>query len=127
MGAPKLKKLIAAALSIAIPAGAAQAIPVSNFLQRADALKAKGMMALMSSDYKALKNEIVGASGALRQEQVAAKAAGRPMAYCPPGGKATLDSNEILSAFHTIPVAKQPQIDVKDALRSLLAHKYPCH
>jgi hypothetical protein len=121
-----VKKLVLAAFLAAVPLGAAGAMPVSIFLQKADALQAKGMMALFSSDYKLLEAEVVRASQQLRDERIAAKAAGRRPAYCPPEGKGGLGSNEILKAFHTIPAEKQPRTDVKDALRALLARKYPC-
>jgi hypothetical protein len=52
------KKLLAAALLAIVPLGAANAMDVATFLGKADALQKKGMMALMSSDYKLLKSEI---------------------------------------------------------------------
>jgi hypothetical protein len=120
-----LKKLILGAFLIAAPLSAASAMPVSEFLTKADALQKKGMMALFSSDYKTLKSQVEAASGALRKERTAAKAAGRPQAYCPPA-KSGLNSNEILASFRSIPPAQRGRTDVKDALRSLLARKYPC-
>lgn len=120
------KKLICAALLAAVPLSAAEAMNVAEFLQKADALQAKGMMALFSSDYKLLKAEITGATDALRKERLAAKAAGRPQAYCPPPANVSLTSNEILAAFRTIPAARRPRVEVKDAMRALLARKYPC-
>ena len=119
------KKLLAAVLMAAAPLGAAQAMDVATFLAKADALQKKGMMALMSRDYKTLKNEIVTHSQALRSERLAAERAGRRPAYCPPA-KSGLNSDEILAAFRSIPAAQRPGIDVKDALRALLARKYPC-
>jgi hypothetical protein len=119
------KKLLAAGLLALLPVGAAQAMDVATFLAKADALQKKGMMALMSSDYKLLKNEIVAQSQVLRQERLAAQRAGRKPAYCPPE-KTGLKSDEILAAFRSIPAAQRPKIDVKDALRALLARKYPC-
>ena len=118
-------KLLAAVFLATIPFGAAQAMDVATFLAKADALQRKGMMALMSSDYKLLKNEIVAQSQVLRSERLAAQQAGRRPAYCPPA-KTGLKSDEILAAFRSIPAAQRPSIDVKDALRALLARKYPC-
>ena len=118
-------KLLAALLLAVVPLGAAQAMDVATFLAKADALKKKGMMALMSSDYKLLKQEIVTHSQALRAERLAAERARRKPAYCPPS-KSGLGSDEILAAFRSIPVAERPRIDIKDALRALLARKYPC-
>ena len=120
-----MKKWMLVALLVALPA-AAQAMDVATFLTKADGLKKKGMMALFSSDLKPLKAEIQNQSEALRQERIAAKAAGRPQAYCPPGDRGSLNSDELLAAFHTIPAAQQPRVEVKDALRALLARKYPC-
>ena len=119
------KKLLAAALLAIIPLGAANAMDVATFLAKADALQKKGMMALMSSDYKLLKREIETQAGLLRAERLAAERARRKGAYCPPP-KQSLTSNEILAAFRTIPVAQRPRIQVKDALRALMARKYPC-
>jgi hypothetical protein len=119
------KKLLAAIVLAFVPVAAARAMDVATFLAKADALQKKGMMALMSSDYKLLKNEIVVQSQLLRAERLAAQAAGRKPAYCPPA-KTGLKSDEILAAFRSIPAAARPRIDVKDALRALLARKYPC-
>jgi hypothetical protein len=118
-------KLLAAVLLATVPLAAAQAMDVATFLAKADALQKKGMMALMSSDYKLLKNEIVAHSQTLRAERLAAERAHRRPAYCPPA-KSGLKSDEILAAFRSIPAAQRPSIDVKDALRALLARKYPC-
>ena len=121
-----MKMKLLAALSLAIvPLGAAQAMDVATFLAKADALQKKGMLALMSSDYKLLKKEIVTQSQTLRAERLAAERARRKPAYCPPA-KSGLNSGEILAAFRSIPAAQRPRTDVKDALRALLARKYPC-
>ena len=121
----KKKKLLAAALLLVLPLGGAQAMDVATFLAKADALQKKGMMALMSSDYKMLKREIETHSKTLRAERLAAQAAKRKPAYCPPE-KSGLNSDEILKAFRSIPAAQRPRIQVKDALRALLARKFPC-
>ncbi|MFL6857695.1 MAG: hypothetical protein ACJ8EB_07270 [Allosphingosinicella sp.] len=121
-----MKKLILAAVLVAAPLAAASAMPVSTFLQKADALEAKGMMALFASDYGLLKKEVTDASGQLRAERLAARAAGRRPAYCPPEQQGSLDSRDLLAAFRAIPPALAARTQVKDALRALLARKYPC-
>jgi hypothetical protein len=121
----KRKTLLAALLLAVVPLSAANAMDVATFLAKADALQKKGMLALMSSDYKLLKNEIVAQSQVLRGERLAAERAHRRTAYCPPA-KSDLKSNEILAAFRTIPAAQRSRIQVRDALRALLARKYPC-
>ncbi len=118
------KKLLAAALLLAVPA-AAQAMDVATFLTTAEALERKGVMALFSSDYKKLKGEVEAAGEQLRVERLAAVKAGRRAAYCPPE-KSGLNSDELLAHFRSIPAQQRPRIQVKDGLRSLLARKYPC-
>jgi hypothetical protein len=118
-------KLIAAALIAAVPLAPAQAMDVAAFLAKADAIQRKGMLALVSSDYKLLKKEIVDQSQALRSERLAARKAGLKPAYCPPA-KSDLTSGEVLAAFRTIPAAQRSRIQVRDALKALLARKYPC-
>jgi small neutral amino acid transporter SnatA (MarC family) len=119
------KKLLGAIVLATLPLAAAQAMDVATFLTKADALEKKGMMALFSSDYKMLKREIETQSQVLRNERLAAERAHRRPAYCPPA-KPGLNSNEILASFRTIPAAQRPRTQVKDALRALLARKYPC-
>jgi len=120
-----MKKLILGALLIALPLSALQAMNVAAFLQKADALEKKGMMALFSSDYRLLKSEVEAASATLRTERLAAERIHRHGAYCPPA-QAGLKSDEILAYFRAIPAAQRPRMDVKVALRGLLARKYPC-
>jgi hypothetical protein len=119
-------KRIAAALLIAIPATAAQAMDVATFLAKADGLQKKGMMALFASDYGVLKAETQADVQALVAEARAAKAAGRAPAFCPQPGKMSLASNEIIAALRAVPAAQRPRTDVKEPLRTLLARKYPC-
>ena len=119
------KKLLAAVILAVAPLGAAHAMDVASFLAKADALQRKGMLALMSSDYKLLKAEIEANALALRNERLAAERARRRAAYCPPA-KQSLNSDEILAAFRSIPAAQRPRTPVKDALRALLVRKYPC-
>ncbi len=118
-------KLLAAALLAIVPIGAAQAMDVATFLVKADALEKKGMLALMSSDYKLLTREVQTQGAALRAERLAAQKAGRKPAYCPPA-KQSLTVKEVLTAFRSIPAAQRPRVQVRDALRALMARKYPC-
>jgi hypothetical protein len=120
-----MKKLLLSVLLVAAPVTALQAMNVAVFLQKAEALQKKGMTAMFSSDLGLLKGEIRSASAALKAEREAARRAGRPSAYCPPA-KASLNSNEVMANFRTIPPAQRSRTEVKDALRGLLARKYPC-
>lgn len=106
-------------------AAAAQSMPVSTFLTKADALRAKGAMALFSSDIGVLKREVQTASGALRTEQQAAVKAGRKVAYCPPP-KASMNSEELLAAMRAVPPAERSRTEVKTVLRTIMIRKFPC-
>ena len=119
-----IRKFVLAAILAAAPLGAVQAMSVAQFLEKADRLEKKGMAAMFCSDFKLLKREVQTATQQLRAERLAAVRTGRRGAYCP-GPKASLHSRELLAHFRAIPPA-QRGVDIKDALRVLLARKYPC-
>ena len=103
-------------------ATAAEAMSVAEFLGRADALRAKGAMALFSgSEIKRLKDEVVGAVSGLRDERLAAERAGRTPAYCPPA-KGGLSSTEMLDAFRALPSEQRARL----SLRGHFRRKFPC-
>lgn len=120
-----MKHIAALVAGIAL-ASASHAMTVADFLVRADALKAKGAMALFSSDIRLLKNEVVGAAGQLRAERLAAVQAGRRPAYCPPAKGGGMNSDELLSAFRALPADQRARMQVKDGLRLHMARKHPC-
>lgn len=104
----------------------AQMMTVSDFLAKADALQKRGAMAIFSSDIGKLKNEVEGSAKQLRAERLGARKAGRAPAFCPPEqGKASLNSNELLAHFRSIPPA-QRSISVKAGVAGLMRKKYPC-
>lgn len=109
-----------------MPIAGAQAMPVATFLQKAEALKAKGPMALFSGDMKLLKNEVTGAAGQLKAERVAAAKAGRKPAYCPPANSGNMSSDQIIAIMRAVPPAERPRTEVKDALRAHFARTWPC-
>ena len=105
---------------------AANAMPAGEFLTRADALRAKGPLALLSSDYGLLKQAAVEAGGQLRAERLAAVAARRPPSYCPPDGHGSVNSDDLLGIIRALPPAVRARTELKDAMRVLLIRKYPC-
>lgn len=121
-----MRYVLAAFFLAAAPATAlqAQSMPVSQFLAKADSLKKKGPLALFSKDIGVLKAEIKNSMTELRAERLAAKKAGRPLAYCPPE-KASFNSDELLAHFRSIPPAQRNQ-PVRAGFASLLRKKYPC-
>ena len=109
-----------------ISAADAQNMPLDQFLTKATALERKGPLALLSSDMGRLKRELQNGARELRAERLAARAAGRRQAFCPPESGGALGAGEVLSHFRSIPPAQRDQMRSKDALRSLMARKYPC-
>jgi hypothetical protein len=120
-----VKKLLLAAALIALPA-ALHAMTVAVFLEKAEALKSRGALALFSSDLRLLKGEIRTAGAALRAERLAAERAGRRPSYCPPARGGRFDADELLAHFRAIPPAQRARMEVREGLRSLLIRKYPC-
>jgi hypothetical protein len=120
-----MRKLLLILALVLVPVTALHAMTVSAFLQKADGLEKRGVTAMFSSDFRLLKGEIRSAAQALRSERLAAQRAGRRTAYCPPE-RQRITPNEILTHFRAIPAARREQMEVRDALRSLMARKYPC-
>jgi hypothetical protein len=120
---------IALALALtAFPIAAAQgqAMPVSTFLAKADALQKKGALALFSGDVGRLKAEVVNSGKQLRAEQIAAQRAGRKVGYCMPAQKkAAVSAGEVLGHFRSIPAAERG-MPVKTAFAGLMRKKYSC-
>ncbi|MEO5972028.1 MAG: hypothetical protein ABIP91_01510 [Sphingomicrobium sp.] len=117
--------LIGVALAVlSVGAASAQAMPVSEFLTKIDALEKKGPLALMSKDFGVLKAEIGNSSKAVRADQVAADKAGRKIDYCLPAN-ASMTSDELVAYLNTIPAA-QRGMPVGEAFRGFVTRKYPC-
>lgn len=104
----------------------AQNMPLSTVLAKADALKAKGPLALMSSDLGLLKREMQATAAALKAEREAAVKAGRKPAFCPPSKPVPISSNDMLAHFRTFPPAQRARMTSTDGMRTLLAKRYPC-
>ena len=110
--------------SLATPAFA-QNMPVSTFLEKADALKAKGIMAMLSSDIGVLKAEVQAAALSYRKERKASEAAGNKPEVCPPE-KGSLNTDELTASFRAIPAEARPRTTVKQAWIGYMKRKYPC-
>ncbi len=117
---------VAAALLSAIPALAVPGdMSVATFLAKADALRAKGAMALFSSDYKALQTEGQAAGQAYRAQLTAERAMGKPSS-CPPK-PAPVNSNSLLAHLRTYPAEQRGHIPMRAAMADLFIKTWPCH
>lgn len=122
-----MKRRIGAALAAAVllASPAVAAMDVATFLAKADALKAKGPLALFSGDLKRLKAEMAAAGQQLKAEKAARDKAGLPPRSCPPKG-AKMDANAFLDEMRKIPAAEQRTMQLKDGLLWVGRRKYPC-
>ncbi len=116
---------ILGALALTTPAIAAPGdMSVATFLTKADALKAKGPMALFSSDMSLLKNEGMAAGAAYKNRLGQERAAGRPSS-CPPAG-VKVDSDKLISFLRSYPEPARPRTSMKMAIADYFARTYPC-
>lgn len=112
-------------LGLSMPAAAATGdMSVAAFLEKADALKAKGLLALGSPDIKLLQAEGQAAGMAYGARLQQERAAGRPSS-CPPKG-ARPSSNQVLSHLRTYPAAKRGSTSMKVAMADYYIKTYPC-
>nr|WP_294849613.1 hypothetical protein [uncultured Sphingomonas sp.] len=115
------------ALPLIATAASAQTMNAEAFHKRAAALKAKGAMAIFSSgEIKALMAEGKASGEAARNERLAAQKTGRAQRYCPPAGRASMDSDEFMRRLSAIAQAERQRIDMTEATTRILAAKYPC-
>ncbi|MBA2467765.1 MAG: hypothetical protein H0V46_09230 [Sphingomonas sp.] len=121
----KMIGIAAAVLALGMAAPAA-AMPVSTFLAKADGLKKKGPLALFSGDLKLLMNTVKADAAVLRSERLAARAAGRPTAFCPPEAGVKLSDKDILTAMQAVPAGQRAGTDTRAALRTYMARRFPC-
>ncbi|MEQ1548713.1 MAG: hypothetical protein ABL918_08700 [Chakrabartia sp.] len=121
-----IRRIIAASALCSLFATPASAeMSIATFLAKADGLKAKGMLAMMSPDFKSLMAEMNVVQTGYRAEIKSAKAARRPLHSCPPA-KATVNSDELLAHFRTIPTQQRPETSVKTGFYGLMKKRYPC-
>jgi hypothetical protein len=123
-----MKVALAAILAVCISVPAASApgdMTISTFLAKADALKAKGILAMASSDLGLLKAEGKAAGEAYRARIKSDSAKGLPPHSCPPA-KSSINSNDLLNHFRSYPVAQRQQISVRTGFADMMKKRYPC-
>lgn len=119
--------LIAAALLLGAAAPApAPAMTVAAFIAKADGLKKKGPLALFSGDLKLLTSQIKADGASIRAERLAAKAAGKLTAFCPPEAGVKLSDKDVMQAMQAVPAAERGRTSTRTALRAFMARRFPC-
>lgn len=128
-----MKRMVLGAFVSLVLAGPAMAGPVmaapgdmnvATFLAKADALRARGAMALFSADFKLLKGEGMAAGEAYRTRLGAERAAGKPSS-CPPKG-AKLSSDKLLGHLRSYPEPSRARTSMKQAMADYFIRTYPC-
>jgi hypothetical protein len=114
-----------AMLALATPALAVGGdMSVATFLAKADALKAKGLMALGSSDIALLRSEGQAAGQAYRARLEGERKAGKPSS-CPPKGT-KVQSDKLMAFLRTYPEPSRPRTTMKTAIADYFIKTYPC-
>ena len=118
---------IAAALAMVAAPAMAQTMYAEVFNQRAQALKAKGAMAMFSpGEIKALTAEGQAAGKSAREQRLAAVKAGQKPRYCPPEGPQKMGSDEFMTRLAASPQTERQKIDMTEAMTRMLADNVPC-
>jgi len=116
---------IAVSLMLCTPVIAAPGeMSVASFLAKADALRAKGPMALFSSDYKLLKQEGEAAGARYRERLLQERAAGKPSSCAPKGTRP--NNNQFIAYLRTYPEAVRPRTPMHEAMAGYFIKNHPC-
>ena len=121
----RLKLLFAAAILLPSVASA-QSMNAETYYKRANALIAKGPLALLSrGEIKALMTEAGNAGKAARAERLASLAVGKPPRACPPP-KSSMGSDEFMKRLGAIPPAERARINMTEAMTRITIARFPC-
>jgi hypothetical protein len=116
---------LAAAAIVGASCPAAARMPASLFLKKADSLRARGPLALFSSDLKTLQFEAEAAGDELHLEHAERMASHQSTDWCAPVAK-YLGPRELIEGMHALPRADLDRMDIKQAMRAVFARDYPC-
>ncbi|MBS0481551.1 MAG: hypothetical protein JSR96_05245 [Proteobacteria bacterium] len=122
------RNLLAACLSAGLLATPAMAAPgdmsVATFLNKVDSLKAKGAMALFSSDIGTLRAEATAAGQAYAARLNAERAQARPSSCPPKGGRPSQD--QWLTHLNSYPQAARAATNLRAAMADYYIKTWPC-
>lgn len=97
---------------------------IATFIAKVNALKAKGISAMFSSDIGVLKSEAMGAGQAYKARLAQERASGRPSS-CPPQGT-KMKSDQFMAHLESYPAAARQSTSLKQAIADMFSKKYPC-
>lgn len=124
-----MKRLMIFVLAaLALPSAALAAhgdMNLAVFIAKADALRAQGPLALMSSDLELLKAEGKAAGESYRARLIRERAAGRPSS-CPPEN-AQIVPEELVNFLKTAyPANTRPRVSIRQGVADYFIRKFPC-
>ncbi len=122
-----MKRMLAALLLIgaATPAFAAPGdMTVATFLAKADALRARGPMALFSSDIALLKGEATAAGRAYRVRLAGERQHGTPSS-CPPP-RSSMNQDVLMTHLRSYPAPARARTTMTAAMADWFVRTYPC-
>lgn len=117
--------VVVVALALPVVAHAQGRMTLDTFLEKAERLERRGMLALFSSDFGLLKGEVDDAFDEYKGELAADREAGRTPHSCPPSGD-SVTSDQLLEHFRSYQESRRPSITVRAAIRDMMARRYPC-
>lgn len=121
-----MRRLALAATALSLVATSASAMSVAEFLARARALQARGMLSAFSPDVTLLRNEMTAIGTAYRADLAAARAAGRKPHSCPPPrGQVRMTADQMLAELERIPPARRG-MSMKAAFYDYMRRRFPC-
>ena len=121
-----MRRLALAAAALSLVATSASAMSVAEFLAKARALQARGVLSVLSPDVALLRNEMLGISAAYRADMAAARAAGRKPHSCPPPkGQVRMTAAQMLAELERIPPARRG-MSMKAAFYDYMKRRFPC-
>jgi hypothetical protein len=97
---------------------------VAEFLAKANVLKSRGMLAVLSPDYRMLKKEGAGAVRAFNARLAAERAEGRPSS-CPPSA-IRADTDVVLNHLRTYAANERDRTDLHQAVADYYRRTWPC-
>ena len=122
-----MRRMALAAATLSLVATSASAMSVAEFLAKARALQARGMLfSAFSPDVALLRNEMAAIGTAYRADLAAARAAGRKPHSCPPPrGQVRMTADQMLAELERIPPARRG-MSMKAAFYEFMKRRFPC-
>ena len=109
---------------------AAQAAPsdvnAQGFYASAVALQNKGMAAMFDKRTRPLMAQMKDAGARARAENLAAKAAGRPLYCVPESTKKGMGAKQVIAMLGRLPESERRSATLVEAWKKALVREYPC-